>query len=55
MSEPIYTGKLEYVVGNVLLLVREHFARTGALPGHPQDTTEVMRHGLPLLPIGSVT
>lgn len=55
MSELIYTGKLEYVVGNVLLLVREHYTRTGVLPDHSQDTAEVMRDLLPLLPLRSVT
>lgn len=55
MSELIYTGKLEYVVWNVLVLVREHYTRTGVVPDHSEATAKVMRDLLPLLSRRSVT
>jgi len=49
----MYVGRLEYVVGNVLVLAREHWMRTGE-PPQPTQLAEVIRDVLPLLPLGSL-
>ena len=51
---PIYRGRLEYVVRNVLQLAHEHYVRTGRLP-KPRETAEVVGDVLPLLPLGSIS
>jgi hypothetical protein len=54
MRNPTYRGPLEYVVRNVLQLAHEHWKRTGSSP-RPQDTAQVVRDVLPLLPPGSIS